>query len=73
MTKYSVSIPYLASAIFEVEAKSKEEALKIAEGMSTPQVCYSCSNHIQIDGPDEEHINIECVLELEPEDDSEGK
>jgi len=49
MDNYKVFIPIGATAMIDVEADSKEEAIRKAiEEIGNPSICHQCSNEIEI-------------------------
>lgn len=67
LKKYSVSIPYHASVIVEVEATDKQDAVHAAwEKVGAPSLCHQCSDEVEMG-----EANDDCepdVIELSGDD-----
>lgn len=49
MKKFNVIVPIGATAMFEVEAETKEEAIKqVLENEYPPSVCHQCTKEVEI-------------------------
>lgn len=49
LKKFFVRIPWHATAIYEIEAKNKKDALQKAFDQGHPSVCCHCSKNLEID------------------------
>ncbi len=58
MAKYSVIIPWYCSVTINVEAETKEAALKKAVEQAHPSLCHHCSREIEM-GDMVDHADIE--------------
>lgn len=62
---YNVCVPWFASLIVTVQARSKRHAMDVAAKDAYPSLCHQCSNGLSLDGGmDDEHFDIDCVDEV---------
>lgn len=66
MPRYTVSIPLHASTTYECDADSPEQALeKARDEAGSPGLCHQCSRECELGDVDEQHLDIDCVMEIE--------
>lgn len=61
MKRYSVSIPYFASVIVQVNAKNKKDAIQQAYEDAYADLCHSCADTVEMGEADD---SLEPTVEV---------